>query len=165
MNIYVTDINPDKCAQALDDFTLTESLVYTASALCSACSLLGMWNAGMHPAIRTAHPIPQWMSRSKNNFRWAYRYGQALAKEHRYRFGREHSEEKFLRTCWASFNDHPHRPLQTEMTPFYNLTPYSDRRTDECYREMLCNRIWNITSVWTKRGRPDWFYPPSRTAA
>lgn len=165
MNMYVTDRSPIKCAQALDDFLLVESLKYITSTLCSACSSLGMWNAAMHPPIRTAAPITRWACESKNNFRWAYHYAKACADEYKYRFNLEHPEAKFIQTCWRAFNDYPHRPFKTEMTPFINLTPIaSDKPTDECYRELLCERLWHQASNWTKRGRPDFYYPKKQLA-
>ena len=158
MNLYVTDINPQKCAIALDDKTLVESLVYIAQTLCSACSHLGMWNSSMHTAIKTAHPITRWVSESKHNFRWTYHYAKALCDEYKHRCNLEHTEEKFVRSCWRAFNEHPLRPFKTEMTPFINLTPYaSDALTHICYQRLLRERLFDSKSVWTKRSPPSFY--------
>lgn len=161
MNIYVTHFNPLECAKSLDDATLVLGLKHAAQALSSACSLLGVWNFAMHPAISTAHPIPGWVAGSKNNFRWTYHYGKGMSDEYRFRFDQEHPEEKFIRTCWFAFKLKGDRPLKREMTPFVNLTNHTTSgQTYLAYRQMLCEFLWNENSSWTKRMKPSWFYSP-----
>jgi hypothetical protein len=112
MNIFILSEDSEEAAQMQCDQHVVKMTLETAQLLCSAFA------PGIAPYKPTHvnHPCSKWVREARDNYRWLFRHGLALANEYRYRFGKTHASEKVISWCI----DH-HRQLvfpRVRRTPF-----------------------------------------------
>lgn len=97
MNIFYTDHDPIKAAQALPDKHITKMPVESVQMLVSACARHGLphnvlTKAGTpHKGGYANHPCTLWAGENKANFSWLWRHGVALCVEYTKRYGKRHA--------------------------------------------------------------------------
>lgn len=160
MNIFATSSDPVKAAQYLDDRRLVKMVLETGQLLSGALYKLGYWKACLYKPTHLNHPCTIWARKSRGNFLWLVRHGQALAGEYEYRFLREHKSLFVIREAAKIFNDECRLDV-LGMTPFANCTGIRGPGTTVSkYRKYMTTVKWvDSNPVWTRRGRPDWYKP------
>lgn len=101
MNIFLTDKDPQKAAEYLDDKRVVKMVLETAQILCTAHHFL----LGEYPDIFTQqwpykpthvnHPVVLWVRRSEQNLLWTYYYMMAISGEYERRFRKRRSHKSW----------------------------------------------------------------------
>ncbi len=143
MNIFLLDSDPVKASQYLDNRRVNKMATETAQILCTVAHHLGAQNVPWEKARPENHPVILWAEKSKENFEWTLRHGQALIQEHYQRTGRDHvflSLYPFEVHASAAILDWIEqvcpRPKSSELTPFVQCLPDCWKQKDsvEAYR-------------------------------
>jgi hypothetical protein len=94
MNIFVLDLDADRCARFHTDRHVVKMVLETAQILCTVLHSRGM-EAPYRPT-HARHPCVLWAGESLSNWAWLRRLGIGLDREYRYRFGRDTSHASGL---------------------------------------------------------------------
>lgn len=104
MNIFYTHETPKLCAQALDDLRLNKMIIESCQMLNLTLQTLGVpeeeWCNKVDGTkyLRTRrhlnHPCTKWTMSSRKHYEWLLEHTNELAKEFKYRHGREHCFHK-----------------------------------------------------------------------
>ena len=178
MNILAVDDDPVKAAQALCDQHVGKMLLESAQLLCAAQgqtgpiekSLREWWliaapverlQLDLLPYKRTHynHPCAIWTRRTAGNYCWLAAHGEALAREHIYRFNKPHSSALVVAWCSerAALVDFaepgPQRTLFAQAMPEQYRGPDAVQAYRRYYAaEKMILRGKPVT--WTRRERP-----------
>lgn len=153
MNIFVTDHDPQKSAQALDDKRVIKMILESAQMLSTAMHQVGLLNAP-YKVTHVNHPCSVWVRETEANYMWLLQHMQFLCIEYHNRYGKIHKCADMLHTFFSARHYMPNGPL----TPFANCTPYKDVETIEAYRRTM-NEKWMLdkrTPTWKKGCKPTW---------
>lgn len=171
MNRFVTNLDPviaaqDQCDKHLRKMITEEgqmlSGVVRHFAFMDDDRLMGM------PEAHFKHDCFLWLLEGFDNFAWALRHFNGLAKEYRYRFDKEHGTETRLRdlfqSCldaeihhlWGDAQQHTAHPQSfgKKVWPHYTneFWPIS------AYRSYLRDyKPTQMQMLWTRRQPPEWF--------
>lgn len=167
MNIFVTDKDPVKSAQFLDDKRVKHMVKENIELLgIFIHSVTGqwyidfpLWDAHLRnePNFLYNHPLSRWVRKDRVNMSWLYRHTVALFDEYQYRFERKHPfEEVFIRL----------RPLLGEIIldkepkSFHNSSLFKELEVVTAYRKTMKVKWFETDKIkpvlWTGRGEPSW---------
>ena len=158
MNVFFSDTDPVKAAQALDDKRVIKMALETAQILSTV--LREYWHEAdsfLYKSTHKSHPCVIWASRSWGNFLWLYRHGKALCTEYNYRFGGHHKSEQVIDHALDLGTKVPIDSLTMTMPANCSQVSCFTKLTEN-YKTCLMNK-WDkdkLTPRWTNRGRPAW---------
>ena len=87
MNIFVTDISPQKSAEFLDNQRVVKMILESCQMLSTALFLNESWESYMTMPTHIKHPCTVWASEFSDNWLWLYEHANALDQERILRFG------------------------------------------------------------------------------
>ena len=98
MNIFVLDLDPQKCAWYHCDKHVVKMIVETAQLLSTAHHINGN-NIGdfIYKKTHVNHPCAIWARESKENYVWLSKLGFWLCMEYRRRYGKIHKTELLIK--------------------------------------------------------------------
>jgi hypothetical protein len=128
MNIFVTDLDPVACAQALDDKRVIKMILESAQMLSTAINVLG--GKGPYKTTHANHPCSVWARTSNANYYWLLNHFQALCDEYSSRYGKIHKCNDY----YPEFSLGASLVPVGDLTPFANCTPHKDLETLTAYR-------------------------------
>lgn len=156
MNIFVTDANPVKCAEYLDDKRVIKMCTESVQLLCTALSEFGVTDTPVKPTHRN-HPCAVWVRSSRQNYLWLLRHTVALMHEKRKRYpeNKPHLYEQHINYLHKHVNLLPN----TKLTPFVNCASRMDldinyKDVDDVFLayQMYLNDRWD-----TDKRTPTWY--------
>jgi hypothetical protein len=165
MNIFASDLNPYKAAQALDDKRVVKMLLESAQILSSAIFLAsGIIHNNIYRPAFLGHPCVIWASDNLANWQWLYDHFLALCAEYTFRYNRSHKSLLIASTLQELSAALPQK--SATITPFANCARAEKLGIDfkhmkdvpQAYRLYLKARWANDKRppVWTSRGAPEW---------
>lgn len=95
MNIFVLDRDIARAARYHSDVHIVKMPLEAAQILCSALHANGL--PAPYKATHLRHPCVLWAAESLAHWQWLRRFGLALAREYRYRFGKAHGCEAVIK--------------------------------------------------------------------
>ena len=160
MNIFILDLNVDKCAQMHCDRHLSKMILETAQMLCTSLSLVGV-NHNAYLSTHSNHPCTRWATDLRN---WVYlrSLGRALGKEYTYRYGKEHKSIGVI-------NGLPIPEMTVARPKVFALAMpieyHMYKMVGDCleldyvksYRNFYKSKQDRFKMVWSKRDVPSWF--------
>ena len=104
MNILVLDIAPEAAAFAVDDRRVGAALKEVAQMLATVGIALGgapplRVDGRPYRPTHAHHPCTRWVGSSRAAWEWTVAYAEALAEEHRTRFGTAHRSYDAVIAC------------------------------------------------------------------
>ena len=144
MNIFVLDLDVEKCAQQHNNAHTVKMVLESLTLLGTAHGNQGWCN----------HPCAVWTRQSINNYRWLASLGVELCKEYTYRYGKIHKCQCQLESLK---NNEPLLP-DISMTPFYLAMPKELWQNDvvEAYRDYY-RKYKRHLAKWKNRSTPIWY--------
>jgi hypothetical protein len=152
MNIFVTDLDPEVCAQNLDDKRVIKMILESAQMLSTAMNTRG--GQGPYKTTHVNHPCTVWVRASTANYYWLLNHFLTLCYEYTARYGKEHKCQVFF----SKFNQSSHLMPPGPLTPFANCTPHKDMETIEAYR-LTMKEKWAVDKrppTWKNNSKPNW---------
>lgn len=152
MNIFVLDLNIEKCARYHCDRHVVKMILESAQIACTALHQRGFRTP--YRPTHARHPCVLWAGESYTNLRWLLRLGKALNGEYRYRYGteRNHASYDVLEQL---------RGMEFEekgLTGFPQAMPKEYRVPGDpvlAYRRYYVGEKLGFAR-WTRRRRPPW---------
>lgn len=162
MNIFVLDLEPEKCAKYHNDRHCSKMILESAQLLSTTVRSFDI-NVG-YKSTHINHPCSKWLRESFQNFIWLSDLIFELHKEFQYRFENEHKsylmiEKEINPLELIVFEKYQKFDLETRnMTPFALAMPdqYKTESVVESYRKYYLNDKRHLAK-WTKREPPDWW--------
>ncbi len=153
MNIFVLDYDIQKCVEATVNRHVVKMVLETSQLLCTTLNLLGVETP--YKSCHMKHPCRLWTGVSQSNFVWLCEYGNALANEYTYRYGKVHASLEVIKFCQKHVNVLP----DGDLTPFAQAMPeqYKDSDAVVAYRKYYLGEKRDLFS-WTKREIPEWVF-------
>lgn len=160
MNIFVTSIQPQACAEALDDKRLNKMIVETAQIL---CTVMG----GKYAPTHENHPVVAWTRSSRSNAAWLVAFGIFACEEWAKRFAKHHACLEVIEDCRGRLvtvpdtrkDQSPESKEPLFPTSFCNCSAHPDvEDVTHAYR-MTLNDKWDKDvrrPVWSNRKPPAW---------
>ena len=126
MNIFVLDVDQEKCVAKYCDLHVRKMLLETAQILCS------VHPAGSAPYKRTHynHPCVVWARQSVSNYKWLGYLGLYLVREYQKRFRKGHKSAKIIRWCCDNV---PEGLPDMEITPWPQVMPDEYKTEDDTH--------------------------------
>jgi len=165
MNIFLTDSDPVKCAQALDDLRLNKMILETGQMMCTAYR---HWHKHMDmPATFTDiykpthanHPCNVWLRKSFDNYLWGFEHFDALCQEKQWRTGKVHlTYEKLIdKLLPINMDGSEHGPISFSFD-CSNVDNMPSANVHAKYKQCLATKWTNDkrSPTWTKRFMPVW---------
>ena len=153
MNIFVLDLDIEKCARYHCDQHVVKMILESVQILCSALWLRGI--AAPYKPTHTKHPCVLWAHESRSNMKWLARLTKALNREFKYRFRKEIDHQSIQALNLLSFATVEEKGL----TPFAQAMPEQYRISDDpvaAYRAYYVGEKERFAR-WTRRRKPWWF--------
>jgi hypothetical protein len=163
VNIFVTDSDPVKSAQALDDVRLNKMILESVQMLSSALHINGLHKNKLPKTLKgepykpthTKHPCTIWVSVNRANYNWLLAHLKAMIEEYSYRTGKVHGCSSTLKELENGLSSIP----QGDLAGFQNSSEFkSCLDTVEAYRKTM-NFKWKKDKIklkWSKRHPPEW---------
>jgi hypothetical protein len=153
MNIFVLDLDIQKCAQYHADQHVIKMILESAQMLCTVLNQHGFRTP--YKSTHAQHPCTIWTGESLSNWRWLRDLSLALNDEYRFRYNKDqdHKSAQIIKTL-------PKPPLS-----YLGLTPFAQTMPDEykvpgdavqAYRNFY-NGEKRKFAKWTRREPPEWF--------
>lgn len=152
MNIFVLDLDIQRCARYHCDQHVVKMILESVQILCTAMNKSG--SRTPYKSTHINHPCVHWVERSTTNFEWLKTLALCLNDEFRYRFGRQDDHKSI-----AVLNALP-APVGTVagLTEFAQAMPIQYKVQGDAvqaYRNFY--RYEKSTFArWTRRRRPRW---------
>ncbi len=153
MNIFVLDLDIERCAQFHCDQHVVKMILESVQILCTALNKKGFTTP--YRSTHVKHPCVLWVEDSYDNFLWLSELARALNSEYRYRY------QKAV--------DHKSIAVLERISGFHydacGLTPFAQAMPDTCkvpgdavaaYRRFYRQEKSRFAS-WTRRSAPDWY--------
>ncbi|MHC4600639.1 MAG: pyrimidine dimer DNA glycosylase/endonuclease V [Planctomycetota bacterium] len=153
MNIFVLDLNPEKCARYHVDRHVIKMVEDGARMLCTVVNLHG--GKSPYRSTQPKHPCTLWAGRSLSNWEWLRSLTLALNREHRHRFDRE---EDLPAAAVVRRLQRPRLPKEG-LTDFPQMIPEKYRVPGDPVRAYRAYYIGekSVIALWTHRRTPPWF--------
>lgn len=155
MQIFVTDVDPQKCAFALDDKRVNSQVRESAQVLSAALHHIGMGAPDLYRPV-AANELVVWASQCRPNFEWLFTYAYCMSEEWSCRTAKVHAAHTVIEHCGLLREGVPDGTFRT---PFINATTHKDLPVIEAYRSQLLiewNRPELKPAVWSHRQPPYW---------
>lgn len=117
MNIFVSDPNPIKSAEYLDDKRVIKMVLESAQLLSTAINVSG--GVGPYKTTHVNHPCSVWCRETIKNYDWLLQHFSALCGEYTKRYNKRHK-------CTDLWND---LLLGSGLMPNGTLTPHPNCTT------------------------------------
>ena len=96
MNIFVTNKDPLKCAEFLDDKCVIKMILESAQMLSTAATLTGYQNELLYKPTHKNHPCNVWVRESRENYNWLWNHFACLLMQYQIRFDKTHACAKLF---------------------------------------------------------------------
>lgn len=153
MNIFVLDLDPNKCAEYHNNSHCIKQLLETAQLLCGV-----HWvndSEAPYKLSHKNHPCAIWSRECIENYVWLCDLGMALSKEYTHRYNKRHKSQDIIEWCYGNL---PNLRSNGDITPFALAMPDECKIGDavESYREYYMKEKRSLAS-WKMRNQPEWF--------
>lgn len=152
MNIFVLDLNIDKCAEYHCDQHAIKMILESVQLLCTALNKKNF--STPYKSTHIKHPCVLWVEESYDNFEWLVQLTLALNSEYKYRFEKT-TDHKSISVLPA---------IEKFTFERAGLTPFPQAMPDQykvkgdpvqAYRNFYLGEKMKFAK-WTKRDIPDW---------
>ncbi len=153
MNIFVLDLNPQKCAEYHVNSHSIKMILETAQLLCGVHHMTG--SDAPYKLSHKNHPCSIWARQCIENYVWLCDLGMELCKEYTFRYGKKHKSQEIIEWCMIN---QPNLPVNGDITPFALAMPDECKIGDavESYRNYYMTSKRNL-AVWKNRDIPYWY--------
>jgi len=162
MNIFILDLDVDKCAEYHCDKHSVKMILETAQILSTALHSLGVPNNGYKPT-HINHPCCVW-ARDLNNWVYLRSLGFALGREYERRYGRIHKSIEVISSLPIpiEMTVAPPKRFALAMPVMYHEYKKVSKHTYELdavksYRAYYQSKQSLFSMRWTGRNMPSWF--------
>lgn len=160
MNIFVLDLDIDKCAQYHCDKHVVKMILESTQLLFNVYHYNNysfnnfLEDRKIYRKTHINHPCSVWTRTSLSNWKWLLSLALSLCKEYSLRYSKEHKSEKILK--WMQ-NNEPNIN-DTGLTDFAKAMPEKYKSFDivNAYRQYYIFEKSKI-SKWKNNNIPDWF--------
>lgn len=158
MNIFILSEDYQKNVEFYCDSHVSKMTLETAQLLCMAHYLSTSPDNPNPPykycKTHRKHPCCLWAAKSLSNYNWLVSLGEHIAREFKYRRGKEHASYKVIN--WAKTNTP--NIVDIGLTPFVQCMgeQYKCENVVRAYRQYYNAKKQHIAK-WTKRPTPFWF--------
>lgn len=152
MNIFILDLDIEKCAQYHCDKHVIKMILESAQLL-STCNRYFGLNEG-YKSTHVNHPCAKWVRESLTNYYWLMHLAIFLNHEYRYRYNKSVNHKSLEIILELST---PPGLIDIGLTPFALAMPEEYKSDDpvEAYRAYyLCEKSHILQ--YTKRSKPIW---------
>ncbi len=152
MNIFVLDLDIEKCARYHCDRHVVKMILESTQIVCTVLNGKGFITP--YKSTHTKHPCVLWAGRSFDNLQWLIRLARALNREYQYRYRKlkPHSSIRVLdRIKTMTFES-------CGLTEFAQTMPEKYRVPGDpvrAYRAFYLGEKMRFAR-WTRRKRPKW---------
>lgn len=152
MNIFVLDINIEKCARYHCDQHVVKMILESAQIICTALNQKGF--STPYKSTHIQHPCVKWAGTSYANLHWLKKLAIALNREYRYRYRKsiDHSSIEVLKLVDKL------KFKSTGLTEFPQTMPEKYRVPNnpvQAYRKFYVGEKLKFAR-WKRRRRPTW---------
>lgn len=151
MNIFVLDMNVEKCAEYHNDSHVRKMIIESTQLLSNAHWAVN--DSGIYKKAFFNHPCSIWARESIQNYLWLCQLAHALCKEFEYRYDKVHACHEKIH--WLMDNI----PLLPDigMTPFVQAMPEYCRCENavDAYRKYYQEEKKHLAK-WKNRDIPYW---------
>jgi len=163
MNIFASDRDPVKSAQALDNKRLVKMILESAQLLCTALHLNNASHLAKYKMTHKNHPSAVWARATRGNYLWLLEHFKALCEEYTYRYLKIHASEALYNDLLAGAQFIPNGPF----TDVANCAARDDlgfsyKHIGDVYLayKLYLMRRWSLDKKvsWGYRNAPDWMY-------
>ncbi len=171
MNIFLTDSDPVKCAQALDDLRLNKMILETGQMLCTAYrhwhKHMGLPETfeGIYKPTHQNHPCNVWLRKDFDNYLWLFEHFDALCQEKHYRTEKVHLTYlkliDYLVPIDMDGSEHGPINFDFDCSNVPNRLNEQEFSIFDRYKQCLITK-WTSDKrrpTWNNRGMPDWATP------
>ena len=153
MNIFVLDLDPQKCAEHHNNKHCIKQILESVQLLCGV-----HWVTGSESPYKLSHknhPCSIWARQCIENYVWLCDLTKELCREYTFRYGKKHKSEQVLEWCMIN---QPNLPVNGDITPFALAMPDECKIGDavESYRNYYMTSKRNLAD-WKNREIPYWF--------
>ncbi len=158
MNIFILDLDIERCAQYHCDQHVVKMILESVQLLCTALNKKGFTTP--YKSTHIKHPCVLWVEESYANFQWLYQLTQALNHEYQFRYAK--SEDHKSMAVLKQIGDIPEL---NRAFPHQSLTPFAQAMPDEykvvddpvlAYRRFYLGDKSRFAK-WSKREVPSWY--------
>lgn len=152
MNIFVLDLDLQKCAQYHCDQHVVKMILESAQMLCTALNKKG--HSTPYRSTHIRHPCVLWVEESFDNFLWLIHLAEELNREFRYRFDRPTDHKSVAVVGEIS----RHRFESIGLTEFAQAMPDPYKVPGDpvkAYRQFYLAEKMSFAK-WTRRDLPYW---------
>ena len=155
MNIFVLDLNPQKCAEFHNDKHLVKMILEQTQILCSVHHIINPDKDIPYRLTHKNHPCSIWARQCIENYVWLCDLTRELCREYTFRYSKKHKTEQVLEWCMIN---QPNLPVNGDITPFALAMPDECKIGDavESYRNYYMTSKRNL-AVWKNREIPYWY--------
>lgn len=162
MNIFILDLDPEKCAQYHNDRHCSKMILESAQLLSTTVRSFGI-DIG-YKSTHINHPCSKWLRESFQNYLWLSDLITELNDEFIYRFENNHKsyvmfEKDIIPLENSLFVAYKKAGIETEkMTPFALAMPDECKTKNpvESYRKYYMKDKRHLAK-WTHRNAPEWW--------
>lgn len=153
MNIFVLELDVEKCARYHADQHVVMMILESALMLCTVLDDHGIDTP--YRATHRHHPCTRWTGESLNNWKWLKALALCLNQEYRWRYQRKVDHKSAV-----IINELPLPPIEAKgLTEFAQAMPDEYKVTDDAVRAYRNYYISEKAAfaTWTRREMPQWF--------
>lgn len=155
MNIFILDLDLEKCATYHVNKHVVKMCVEYAQLLCNAHHISGSESSIPYKLTHKNHPCSVWVRECIENYKWLCDLALFLCKEYRIRYDKIHKSEAVIK--WAKKN-------QPNLKSLKSLTKFAIAMPAECQLDTAVNSYRNYyiqekkhIAEWRRRSVPEWF--------
>ncbi|MFP4116880.1 MAG: hypothetical protein ACLFTY_02575 [Candidatus Aenigmatarchaeota archaeon] len=150
MNIFVLDLDPEKCARFHTDRHVNKMLIESAQMLSTAHHVSG--SEAPYKKTHVNHPCNLWTRESIENYDWLLSLAENLLGEYNHRYGNKvHETARVLQ--WLQKNKPDLPSLGVTDRPMAMPDNYARENVVESYRRYYVNEKTD-GATWTDRPKP-----------
>ena len=152
MNIFVLDLNLEKCARYHCDQHVVKMILESAQIACTALNMKGFTTP--YKSTHVKHPCVVWAGKSYANLQWLKKLARALNHEYRYRYRKSEDHASLA----VIENIEEMRFESTGLTEFPQTMPEQYKVPGDpvqAYRNFYVGEKLKFAR-WTRRRRPTW---------
>lgn len=153
MNIFILDLNIEKCAKYHCDKHVIKMPLEAAQMLCTAHFALNTNCDVPYKPTHINNPCSIWARRTKSNYEWLAKLGIELCFEYTHRYNKIRKLEEILKYLFSI----SYKITNGDLTEFAMAIPnkYKHSNIVESYREYYLNEKRNLFQ-WSNRKTPYW---------
>lgn len=161
MNIFVLDLDPQKCAQYHCDKHVVKMIIETAQLLSTAHHVNGVNSIVkdfLYKKTHENHPCAKWARISRANYKWLSELGLELCKEYTHRYGKIHKTQSLMYLLANHYPLNFNTDLKT-IRPLCMPDKYHGNYAISSYRNYYINEKKDILK-YTNREKPHFVKSP-----